>query len=248
MVVVFYLLGRFIIQAIPQNTSNPTAILAKVVLPWLPGILFVAWILAEFTKFTNRRRLGGVGKVADIRAMDWREFEKLVGEAYRRQGFTVRETPDGPDGGYDLILSRGGEKTLVQCKRWRTWKVDVKAVREFYGVMASEGAARGIFVSTGRYTADAHAFVKDKQLELIDGEALVRMIDEIRKTRDSTTPGSDGTQSERTIDTPPLCPRCGAPMILRMAKRGFNAGTQFFGCSKYPSCRGKRPQNPVAAS
>lgn len=35
-----------------------------------------------------------------------------------------------------------------------------------------------------------------------------------------------------------ICPRCGAPMVLRTAKRGARAGRQFFGCSNYPHCRG----------
>ena len=35
-----------------------------------------------------------------------------------------------------------------------------------------------------------------------------------------------------------LCPRCGAPMVLRTAKRGEWAGNQFYGCSNYPNCNG----------
>jgi restriction system protein len=34
-----------------------------------------------------------------------------------------------------------------------------------------------------------------------------------------------------------LCPQCGSNMILRKAKRGSNAGNQFWGCSTYPRCR-----------
>jgi predicted RNA-binding Zn-ribbon protein involved in translation (DUF1610 family) len=34
----------------------------------------------------------------------------------------------------------------------------------------------------------------------------------------------------------PHCPKCGSQMILRTAKRGD--GGQFWGCSKYPECRG----------
>ena len=37
------------------------------------------------------------------------------------------------------------------------------------------------------------------------------------------------------------CPICGAPMKLRVAKKGFNAGSHFYGCSQYPYCRGTRP-------
>lgn len=37
------------------------------------------------------------------------------------------------------------------------------------------------------------------------------------------------------------CPKCGSEMILRTAKQGVNAGQQFYGCSRYPKCRGTRP-------
>lgn len=37
---------------------------------------------------------------------------------------------------------------------------------------------------------------------------------------------------------PPSCPECGEPMDLRTAKRGFNKGGKFWGCSAFPSCRG----------
>lgn len=36
----------------------------------------------------------------------------------------------------------------------------------------------------------------------------------------------------------PACPACGAPMVRRRATRGTNAGSEFWGCSKYPQCRG----------
>ena len=39
-------------------------------------------------------------------------------------------------------------------------------------------------------------------------------------------------------ETPVLCPVCGAPMVRRKATRGKNAGQEFYGCSRYPKCRG----------
>lgn len=35
-----------------------------------------------------------------------------------------------------------------------------------------------------------------------------------------------------------LCPKCGAPMIKRVAQKGDNAGKEFYGCSNFPKCRG----------
>ena len=34
-----------------------------------------------------------------------------------------------------------------------------------------------------------------------------------------------------------ICPRCGSPLVLRTAKKGENAGNQFYGCSAFPKCR-----------
>jgi ssDNA-binding Zn-finger/Zn-ribbon topoisomerase 1 len=36
----------------------------------------------------------------------------------------------------------------------------------------------------------------------------------------------------------PQCPKCGAEMQLRTAKKGRNTGGKFYGCSNFPKCRG----------
>ena len=36
----------------------------------------------------------------------------------------------------------------------------------------------------------------------------------------------------------PTCPKCGSRMVLRTAKSGANQGEKFWGCSKFPQCRG----------
>jgi four helix bundle suffix protein len=51
-------------------------------------------------------------------------------------------------------------------------------------------------------------------------------------------------QSDRSDPTnptdlqPPNCPACGALMALRTAKSGKTPGSQFWGCTKYPDCKG----------
>lgn len=40
-----------------------------------------------------------------------------------------------------------------------------------------------------------------------------------------------------TATTSPICPKCGVPMVSRTAKRGTNAGQNFFGCPNYPKCK-----------
>lgn len=49
-----------------------------------------------------------------------------------------------------------------------------------------------------------------------------------------------GTCTKEEITNAPLCPKCGAQMVLRTAKKGNNVGGQFYGCSKFPQCKGIR--------
>jgi len=41
-----------------------------------------------------------------------------------------------------------------------------------------------------------------------------------------------------TPHRPIQCPKCGSDMVLRTARKGQNAGNQFWGCATYPACRG----------
>lgn len=116
-----------------------------------------------------------------LNEMSWQEFEMLVGEAFRRKGYTVNETGGGgADGGVDLVLRRGGDKFLVQCKQWKAYKVGVTTIREVYGVMAAEGATGGYVVTSGVFTQEAKSFAEGKNIYLIDGPELTTMIRQVQ--------------------------------------------------------------------
>jgi ATP-dependent DNA helicase RecQ len=43
------------------------------------------------------------------------------------------------------------------------------------------------------------------------------------------------------VSESPVCPRCGATdMVLKTARKGGNAGSQFWSCARFPTCRGTR--------
>ncbi len=189
--------------------------------------------------------------IETIRAMSWREFETLVGEAYRRQGYMVEETGGGgADGGIDLILRGRGQKILVQCKQWRSFKVGVKVVREMYGIMIAARADRVIVVTSGVYTQESCVFARGKPIELIDGKALVQLIRAVKSEAVAVRYQASGRFAQPPVanvlnvqmaasgSAVPFCPKCGTPMVMRTAKRGPNAGGQFWGCSRYPACEG----------
>jgi len=194
----------------------------------LPGLLGIGALIAIVRRRRRsrlfRKALSDPGAAAD--EIDWQQFERLVGEVFRRQGYAVEETGNaGPDGGVDLVLRKGRKRFLVQCKQWRALKVGVKVVRELYGVVAAQGAAGGFVVTSGHFTEDARQFAASCKLTLVDGETLDYWI--------------SGVQG-RSASTPRPCPVCHSPMVRRTVKRGSKAGTQFWGCSRYPDCRGTR--------
>jgi len=203
--------------------------------PVATGLLLFVAALSAFNAWRKRELLERQKGIGTLRKTSWQEFEELVGEAYRRKGYTVTESGGGgADGGVDLIVRKNGERLLVQCKHWKTDKVGVKVVRELYGVVAGEGATGGVVISSGTFTQEARDFAKGKPLELLDGSELLGLIAEVQKTPMPVSNGVDGS----------ACPLCGAEMVLRTAKRGSKAGEKFWGCSGFPKCRGTKPYSP----
>ena len=143
-------------------------------LQYIVPVVFV--IGACVSSFKNKQRSNLLDKqsgIGSIRDMSWQDFELLVGEAFRRKGFEVKENGGGgADGGIDLVLTKNGKKSIVQCKRWKTFSIGVPLIRELYGVMTSERANDCIFVSSGNYTAEARLFAENKPIWLIDGSGL----------------------------------------------------------------------------
>jgi Restriction endonuclease len=216
---------------------------APIGLFWL-GLCAVAASGSALRSFFISRKFDRQRGLDDVRSLSWRQFESIVGEAFRRRGYSVVENAvDVADGGIDLELRKDGERFVVQCKQWKQQTVGVKPVRELAGVIASTQAAGGFFVASGRYTEEARRFASSVSIELIDGEALAEMIQGLQKAEPHLLQTSGGFRATTTWSNGtdvPKCPSCGSEMVGRTAKRGANAGSQFWGCSQYPRCRGTR--------
>lgn len=214
----------------------------------LQVIVPVLCLLGALVSFLRRRKRELlVTNVAQSRsadalsAMSWREFETLVGEAFRLQGYQVTEQGGSQaDGGVDLVLRKGNEKFLVQCKQWKAYKVSVDVVRQLYGVMAAQGAAGGFVITSGSFTPDAQAFADGRNVKLVDGRKLFSLIQQTQHADSRSAPATPPAHTAAKTDSEPTCPTCQAAMVRRTAKKGINAGSQFWGCSRYPACRGTR--------
>jgi restriction system protein len=240
-----YLAG--LTPAVPDGTSKLGLFTARQLITTFASILQyvlpIGLLIGAAVSFIRRRR--GMNLLADaaadptssINSLRWQDFERLVGASFERSGFAVEHTGGGgADGGVDLVLTKGRELTLVQCKQWRAQKVGVTTVRELYGVMAARGAARGIVITAGDFTPDAREFSSGRNIDLLNGRALAGVL---------RNPG--GSEAITALPDSPMCPSCGSKMIERVARKGPTAGQSFWGCETYPRCRATLPiQKPWA--
>jgi HJR/Mrr/RecB family endonuclease len=177
----------------------------------------VTWLFTQVQSGYRRRLLDWT---TDLRRLSAQEFEWIVGEVLRREGWNVEETGgDGePDGNVDLRIERDGRECLVQCKRWQSWAVGVDEVRKLAGTLMRDGlpGSAGIFVTLSTFTEPAVREAKGLGIELVDGAALARRIDSVRAGEP--------------------CPACGTPMLLRKSSRGW-----WLRCPRWSEgCSGKR--------
>lgn len=222
------------------------------ILAWVfGGVALVAWISASITRLGQRRRFQSQTGLASIRNLSWRQFEELLATAYRQMGYTViSRGGTQPDGGVDIELHGPGGKTLVQCKHWKKWKVGAPVVHRLLGVMQHEGAARGVLVTSGNFTEQARRFALGKAIDLVDGAQLASLIHSAqRQTSIAAANHKPGRPESLASSAPgrvaaesasPACPLCGSPMARRTARRGVHSGEDFWGCTRYPNCTGKR--------
>ena len=168
--------------------------------------------------------------IAQLRSIDWFQFEKVVALMYRKQGYAVtRRGGANADGGIDLIIEKDGVRKAVQCKQWKTWNVGVKAVREFVGALAIAEIQSGVFVTLGGYSGQAKQLADERGIEMLNEVGLARSLE-------STDAKYDPEVLEILRNKRKYCPKCESEKVLRTARKGENPGDQFWGCSAYPRC------------
>ncbi|MGS2721006.1 restriction endonuclease [Paraglaciecola aestuariivivens] len=227
-----YLVLRFFIpELVSENQILLMVATSAKNIAWLFGGVFIIPAILSIVKQIQRKKLiQHQTSIQTIKDLSWSDFEVLVGEAFRRKGYSVKENVvSGPDDGIDLTLQKNGKVYIVQCKQWRSSKVGVSVVREMFGVMKATNAEAVYVVASGYFTKEAIRFARDLPVKLIDGKQLLEMIAKVRNNEPNIVPKNQSNDS--------LCPKCSSPKVKRKAKKGPNVGKEFVGCSSFPKCR-----------
>jgi DNA replicative helicase MCM subunit Mcm2 (Cdc46/Mcm family) len=110
------------------------------------------------------------------------EFERFIGELFKKKGYSVEVTPPSGDFGIDVIAKKDGEKIAIQCKLFSNdTKIDAQSVQKVLGSASSPfDANKAIFITTASgYTNQAIEQMKTSKLplELWDRNRLILEVD-----------------------------------------------------------------------
>lgn len=167
-------------------------------------------------------------KVDPFRTMPEDEFHRLISEFFTRNGFKVEPVPSALGDGVDLLLSKNSKTFVAQYRHWREHRVGVPMVREQYTVMQAAKASGVYVITTGEFSYKAIQFAEDKNISLIDGLKLRRLVKR----------NTNGRQAEGEGGQAPLCPLCAAEMLIRTGSDRDGNDKRFWSCSNYPKCSG----------
>jgi restriction system protein len=119
--------------------------------------------------------------------LDWEFFEHLVVDLLGRMGFGGnvdetghRVTKKSGDDGIDGVIDEdklGLDAVYIQAKRYGAKApVGRPALQAFAGSLEGQRAAKGVFITTSYFTADAEDYVRriSRRIVLIDGKTLAR--------------------------------------------------------------------------
>ena len=139
-------------------------------------------IRAFFKNFKNKSLLKRNRTLKKLKRLSWDDFELLCMEFFRERGWTVLgNEKKGADGGVDIWMQKRSilkrrRSAIVQCKRYDESMVTIKVIREMYGLMHEHDVDETYIVTTSRFTKECYKFIEGKNIELIDGNKLVKMI------------------------------------------------------------------------
>ena len=132
--------------------------------------------LERFRKDIGNESQEGIS-IQKIDSMSGSEFEEFLEILFEKMGFKVERTKLSGDQGADLIISKLGERVVVQAKRLKG-KVSNKAVQEVAAAIKFYSADRGMVVTNAAYTSSAVQLAEANNIELIDRYKLVLLINQ----------------------------------------------------------------------
>jgi restriction system protein len=132
---------------------------------------------ARYSRYENavaafaRRKREHEARLAKQQAEYWRSlsgigFERELGKLFSLMGYAVTHTPSTADGGVDLLLRKGGNLTVVQCKAHNK-RISISVARELFASMMDFEADDAIIACLEGVTKPVVDYIKTKRITVM---------------------------------------------------------------------------------
>jgi len=139
------------------------------------------FILISLMKRRKNDALARALAISKVDTLTGIEFENYIAAIFRHQGYKVQDTPKSGDFGVDLIITKDGQKTAVQVKRYNK-SVNQAAVREVVAgnAMSYYRAEKTMVVTNSYFTKSVYQLAAAHHCELVDRDVLAVWIKEFQ--------------------------------------------------------------------
>ena len=166
------------LQAVTLAPMDAGLRIATLVVIGVAGYLIVFGSPAQglFSRTSGQGRPRPATTLEEFLTMTPTQFELAIGQVLNRHGYSLHHSGGPGDLAGDLTgTDPGGQRTVVQCKRYaRGNLVGSSDVQKFIGMArVHHGAIAAIFVTTSDYTQAARNLAALHGIRLIGGSELV---------------------------------------------------------------------------
>jgi HJR/Mrr/RecB family endonuclease len=118
-----------------------------------------------------------LNKTRNFGALSGSEFEGLLRRLYEKMGYTVQLTGRTGDQGGDLVATKGGERLLIQAKRYNDGlQVGNAAVQQAAAAKPYYDCNNAAVVTTSGFTREAIELAKTNAVELVPRSRLQQLL------------------------------------------------------------------------
>lgn len=110
-----------------------------------------------------------------LNSLSGEQFEELLKAYFKKSGYKVSLTQKSGDFGADLIVTKNGEKTIVQAKRYKG-SVGISAVQEVIGAKEYYKGKKAMVITNSYFTPAAIELATKTKVILWDGKVVSRII------------------------------------------------------------------------
>lgn len=139
----------------------------------------------ELEKFEKDLSSSRKIEIGDFTRLNGYEFEEYLKNLFELLGYTVLKTSLSGDQGADLIISKGGEKIVVQAKKYNG-AVSNKAIQEIVAAKNHYKADKAIVATNSKFTKNAIELALSNDVELWDGTKLKEVIKSIETKKNES--------------------------------------------------------------